>query len=234
MWRDSLSEQNDDCNCYSLIMANPPFAGSLDKGNVSKTLLATVNTTKTELLFLALFVRSLEVGGRCASIVPDGVLFGTSKAHIAMRRELVDHQQLRAVISMPSGVFKPYAGVSTAVLVFNKTNSGGTGKVWFYDMHADGFTLDDKRAPCPDNDIPDVVHRFLHLVDEENRTRKDQSFMVPVEEIRAADYDLSINRYKEIERKQVDYEPPQVIMQRVLSRQATIAEKLNHINSLLK
>ena len=234
VWRDSLSEQNDDCNCYSLIMANPPFAGSLDKGNVSKTLLATVNTTKTELLFLALFVRSLGVGGRCASIVPDGVLFGTSKAHIAMRRELVDHQQLRAVISMPSGVFKPYAGVSTAVLVFNKTNSGGTGKVWFYDMHADGFTLDDKRAPCPDNDIPDVVHRFLHLVDEENRTRKDQSFMVPVEEIRAADYDLSINRYKEIERKQVDYEPPQVIMQRVLSRQATIAEKLNHINSLLK
>lgn len=145
-WRDSLSEQNEDQNCYTLIMANPPFAGSLDKGNVNKKILAYANTSKTELLFLAQFVRSLEIGGRCASIVPDGVLFGSSKAHLAIRKEIVDNQQLRAVISMPSGVFKPYAGVSTAVLVFTKTNSGGTDKVWFYDMKADGYSLDDKRA----------------------------------------------------------------------------------------
>jgi type I restriction enzyme M protein len=156
-WRDSLSEQNEDQNCYSLIMANPPFAGSLDKGNVNKKILAYANTKKTELLFLAQFVRSLEVGGRCASIVPDGVLFGTSKAHIAIRKEIVEHQQLRAVISMPSGVFKPYAGVSTAVLIFTKTNSGGTDKVWFYDMRADGYSLDDKRSEISENDIPDII-----------------------------------------------------------------------------
>ena len=183
-WRDSLSEQNDDQSCYTLIMANPPFAGSLDKGNVNKKILAYANTSKTELLFLAQFVRSLEVGGRCASIVPDGVLFGTSKAHIAIRKEIVDNQQLKAVISMPSGVFKPYAGVSTAVLVFSKTNSGGTDKVWFYDMKADGFSLDDKRSAISENDIPDVVYRYHNLKAEESRSRKEQSFFVPVEEIR--------------------------------------------------
>ena len=206
-WRDSLSEQNDDQSCYTLIMANPPFAGSLDKGNVNKKILAYANTSKTELLFLAQFVRSLEVGGRCASIVPDGVLFGTSKAHIAIRKEIVDNQQLKAVISMPSGVFKPYAGVSTAVLVFSKTNSGGTDKVWFYDMKADGFSLDDKRSPISENDIPDVVSRYHNLKAEESRSRKEQSFFVPVEEIRQNNYDLSINKYKEIEREKVEYEP---------------------------
>ncbi len=195
-WRDSLSEQNEDQACYSLIMANPPFAGSLDKGNVNKKLLAYANTSKTELLFLAQFVRSLELGGRCASIVPDGVLFGTSKAHVAIRKEIVENQQLRAVISMPSGVFKPYAGVSTAVLIFNKTNCGGTDKVWFYDMKADGFSLDDKRSPIADNDIPDVVARFKNLEAEANRSRKEQSFFVPVQDIIANDYDLSINKYK--------------------------------------
>lgn len=200
-WRDSLSEQNDDHNCYTLIMANPPFAGSLDKGNVNKKILAYANTSKTELLFLAQFVRSLEIGGRCASIVPDGVLFGSSKAHLAIRKEIVDNQQLRAVISMPSGVFKPYAGVSTAVLVFTKTNSGGTDKVWFYDMKADGYSLDDKRSPISDNDIPDVVARFHNQQAEESRSRKEQSFLVPVEEIRNNDYDLSINKYKEVERE---------------------------------
>lgn len=214
-WRDSLSEQNEDQNCYSLIMANPPFAGSLDKGNVNKKILAYANTSKTELLFLAQFVRSLELGGRCASIVPDGVLFGTSRAHVAIRKEIVDNQQLRAVISMPSGVFKPYAGVSTAVLVFSKTNCGGTDKVWFYDMKADGFSLDDKRAPIADNDIPDVVNRFLHPESEGSRTRKDQSFFVPVEEIRQNDYDLSINKYKEIEREKVEYEPVKDILVRL-------------------
>ena len=214
-WRDSLSEQNDDQSCYTLIMANPPFAGSLDKGNVNKNILAYANTSKTELLFLAQFVRSLEVGGRCASIVPDGVLFGTSKAHIAIRKELVDNQQLRAVISMPSGVFKPYAGVSTAVLVFTKTNTGGTDKVWFYDMKADGFSLDDKRSAISENDIPDVVARFNNLKAEEARSRKEQSFFVPVEEIRDNNYDLSINKYKEIEREKVEYEPVKDILTRL-------------------
>lgn len=214
-WRDSLSEQNDDQSCYTLIMANPPFAGSLDKGNVNKKILAYANTSKTELLFLAQFVRSLEVGGRCASIVPDGVLFGTSKAHIAIRQEIVDNQQLKAVISMPSGVFKPYAGVSTAVLVFTKTNSGGTDKVWFYDMKADGFSLDDKRSPISENDIPDVVSRYHNLKAEESRCRKEQSFFVPVEEIRQNNYDLSINKYKEIEREKIEYEPVADILTRL-------------------
>ena len=206
-WRDSLSEQNEDQNCYSLVMANPPFAGSLDKGNVNKKILAYANTTKTELLFIAQFMRSLEIGGRCASIVPDGVLFGTSKAHVAIRQELVDNQQLKAVISMPSGVFKPYAGVSTAVLIFTKTNSGGTDKVWFYDMKADGFSLDDKRTPISDNDIPDIIKRYHDAANETSRSRKEKSFFVPVEEIRNNDYDLSINKYKEIEREKVEYEP---------------------------
>ena len=230
-WRDSLSEQNDDQSCYTLIMANPPFAGSLDKGNVNKKILAYANTSKTELLFLAQFVRSLEVGGRCASIVPDGVLFGTSKAHIAIRQEIVDNQQLKAVISMPSGVFKPYAGVSTAVLVFTKTNSGGTDKVWFYDMKADGFSLDDKRSPISENDIPDVVSRYHNLKAEESRSRKEQSFFVPVDEIRQNNYDLSINKYKEIEREKVEYEPVADILARL---EKTEGEYLKGYSELYK
>ena len=230
-WRDSLSEQNDDHNCYTLIMANPPFAGSLDKGNVNKKILAYANTSKTELLFLAQFVRSLEIGGRCASIVPDGVLFGSSKAHLAIRKEIVDNQQLRAVISMPSGLFKPYAGVSTAVLVFTKTNSGGTDKVWFYDMKADGYSLDDKRSPISDNDIPDVVARFHNQQTEESRSRKEQSFLVPVEEIRNNDYDLSINKYKEVEREKVEYEPIADILARL---EKTESEYLKSYSELYK
>lgn len=230
-WRDSLSEQNEDQNCYTLIMANPPFAGSLDKGNVNKKILAYANTSKTELLFLAQFVRSLEIGGRCASIVPDGVLFGSSKAHLAIRKEIVDNQQLRAVISMPSGVFKPYAGVSTAVLVFTKTNSGGTDKVWFYDMKADGYSLDDKRSPISDNDIPDVVARFHNQQPEESRSRKEQSFLVPVEEIRNNDYDLSINKYKEVEREKVEYEPIADILARL---EKTESEYLKSYSELYK
>lgn len=230
-WRDSLSEQNEDQNCYTLIMANPPFAGSLDKGNVNKKILAYANTSKTELLFLAQFVRSLEIGGRCASIVPDGVLFGSSKAHLAIRKEIVDNQQLRAVISMPSGVFKPYAGVSTAVLVFTKTNSGGTDKVWFYDMKTDGYSLDDKRSPISDNDIPDVVARFHNQQTEESRSRKEQSFLVPVEEIRNNDYDLSINKYKEVEREKVEYEPIADILARL---EKTESEYLKSYSELYK
>lgn len=233
-WKDSLSEQNEDQSCYSLIMANPPFAGSLDKGNVNKKILAYANTTKTELLFLAQFVRSLELGGRCASIVPDGVLFGTSRAHVAIRKEIVENQQLRAVISMPSGVFKPYAGVSTAVLIFNKTNCGGTDKVWFYDMRADGFSLDDKRSPIADNDIPDVVARFKNLEAETDRSRKDQSFMVPVQEIIDNDYDLSINKYKEVEREKVEYEPVKDILTRLQQTEDGYAKGFEKLKRMLE
>lgn len=233
-WKDSLSEQNEDQNCYSLIMANPPFAGSLDKGNVNKRILAYANTTKTELLFLAQFVRSLESGGRCASIVPDGVLFGTSKAHVAIRKEIVDHQQLRAVISMPSGVFKPYAGVSTAVLIFTKTNSGGTDRVWFYDMKADGFSLDDKRTPVADNDIPDAIARFHNPKGEESRTRKEQSFFVPVEDIRANDYDLSINKYKEIKREKIEYEPVSKILARLEKTESDYIKSYSELYKMLE
>lgn len=232
-WRDSLSADNDDECCYTLVMANPPFAGSLDKGNINKKILAYANTTKTELLFLAQFVRSLQLGGRCASIVPDGVLFGTSKAHVAIRKEIVDNQQLLAVVSMPSGVFKPYAGVSTAVLIFQKTNSGGTDKVWFYDMKADGFSLDDKRSPVADNDIPDVVHRYLHRDEEASRSRKDQSFLVPVDEIRANDYDLSINKYKEVEREKVVYDSVETILGRLDRAEAEYAKGYGRLVEML-
>lgn len=233
-WRDSLSEQNEDQACYSLIMANPPFAGSLDKGNVNKKILAYANTTKTELLFLAQFVRSLELGGRCASIVPDGVLFGTSRAHVTIRKEIVENQQLRAVISMPSGVFKPYAGVSTAVLIFTKTNCGGTDKVWFYDMKADGFSLDDKRSPIADNDIPDVVARFKNLEAEANRSRKEQSFFVPVQDIIDNDYDLSINKYKEVEREKVEYEPVKDILARLQQTEGEYSKGFEELKGMLE
>ncbi|MBR6251277.1 MAG: SAM-dependent DNA methyltransferase [Bacteroidales bacterium] len=221
-YQDSLSTDNTDADRYTLCLANPPFTGSLDNEAVSKNLLAITKTKKTELLFLALFVRMLQIGGRCASIVPDGVLFGNSTGHKSIRKELIDNQRLQAVISMPSGVFKPYAGVSTAILVFTKTNAGGTDKVWFYDMKADGFSLDDKRSPVAENDIPDVVARFHNLAAEESRTRKEQSFLVPVDEIRANDYDLSINKYKEVEKVKVEYEAPEVVLGRIEALQGEI------------
>lgn len=232
-WRDSLSSDNEDTGRYSLCLANPPFSGSLDKETVSKSLHQITPTNKTELLFLALFVRSLRVGGRCASIVPDGVLFGNSNAHKAIRKEIVDNQRLQAVISMPSGVFQPYAGVSTAILVFTKTNNGGTDKVWFYEMRADGFTLDQKRTPCAENDIPDVIARWDNLAAEENRSRKDQSFLVPVEEIRANDYDLTFNKYKEVERKVVEYDAPETILAHIDELQSQIAEGLTNLQSII-
>ena len=223
-YRDSLSTDNTDENRYTLCLANPPFTGSLDNEAVSKSLLAITKTKKTELLFVSLFIRMLQMGGRCASIVPDGVLFGNSTAHKALRRELIDNQRLQAVISMPSGVFQPYSGVSTAVLVFTKTNAGGTDQVWFYDMKADGYTLDQKRTECPENDIPDVIARFKNMDAEATRTRKEQSFLVPVEEIRDNDYDLSINKYKEVERVKVEYEAPEVIFGKI----ATLQEDINN------
>ena len=225
-YQDSLSGDNTDADRYTLCLANPPFSGTLDKEAVSKSLLTMANTGKTELLFVALFVRMLQLGGRCASIVPDGVLFGSSKAHKMLRKELVDNQRLQAVISMPSGVFKPYAGVSTAILIFTKTNCGGTDKVWFYDMKADGYSLDDKRNEVADNDIPDIIARFHRLEDEAARTRKEQSFLVPVEEIREKDYDLSMNKYKEVEREVVVYDKPEVILSRIEQLESEIGEAL--------
>jgi type I restriction enzyme M protein len=211
-YQDSLSGENTERDAYSLIMANPPFTGSVFREEISKDLLALCKTRKTELLFMALFVKMLKVGGRCASIVPDGVLFGSSSAHKALRKELVENQQLKAVISMPSGVFKPYAGVSTAILVFTKTNAGGTDKVWFYDMKADGFSLDDKRTPIDQSDIPDIIARFRHPEGEENRERTDQSFFVSKDEIVSNNYDLSINKYKKIEYVAVEYPPTKDIL----------------------
>ena len=232
-YKDSLSTDNTDESRYTLCLANPPFAGSLDYDAVSKSLLAITKTKKTELLFMALFVRMLQLGGRCASIVPDGVLFGTSTGHMAIRKEIVDNQRLQAVISMPSGVFKPYAGVSTAILVFTKTNAGGTDKVWFYDMKADGFSLDDKRNPITDNDIPDIITRFHNLDAEAERSRKDKSFFVPVEEIREKGYDLSINKYKEIEREKVVYEAPDVIMSRIEKLESEIQQAILELKKMI-
>ena len=221
-YRDSLSSDNTEEGVYSLCLANPPFAGSLDYEAISKSLLAITKTKKTELLFLALFVRMLRLGGRCASIVPDGVLFGNSSGHKAIRKELIEHQRLQAVISMPSGVFQPYSGVSTAILIFTKTNAGGTDKVWFYDMKADGYTLDQKRTECAENDIPDIIARWKNLDAETDRTRKDQSFFVPVDEIVANDYDLSINKYKEVEKVKVEYESPKAVFKRIKKLQDDI------------
>ena len=211
-YRDSLSDQNPDKEKYSLILANPPFKGSLDADTVSGDLLKVCKTKKTELLFLALFLRMLKIGGRCACIVPDGVLFGSSTAHKAIRKELVDGNRLEAVISMPSGVFKPYAGVSTAILIFTKTGHGGTDNVWFYDMQADGLSLDDKRSPVQENDIPDIVARFKNLDAEKDRARTEKSFFVPKQEIVDNGYDLSINKYKKTEYKPVEYPPTSEIM----------------------
>ena len=218
-YNDSLSKNNIDTEKYSVILANPPFKGSLDHDAVSPTLTTVVNTKKTELLFLALFLRMLEPGGRCACIVPDGVLFGNSKAHIAIRKELIENHKLIAVISMPSGVFKPYAGVSTAVLVFTKTGTGGTDNVWFYDMKSDGFSLDDKRIDLgTGGDIEDIVARYKSLTTnpemEAARARTEQSFLVPKQEIVDNGYDLSINRYKQNGYVEEYYDHPSVSIER--------------------
>lgn len=233
-WQDSLSNDNNDANRYTLCLANPPFAGSLDKETVSKSLLQIANTTKTELLFLALFLRTLDLGGRCASIVPDGVLFGNSNAHKALRKELVDNQRLQAVISMPSGVFQPYAGVSTAILIFTKTNTpDSTDRVWFYEMHADGYTLDQKRTACAENDIPDILERWSNIEAESTRTRKEQSFFVPVQEIRDNDYDLTFNKYKQVERIRVEYDQPEVIMSCIATLETDINNQFSALQNML-
>jgi type I restriction enzyme M protein len=235
-FKDSLAQADDaDEEKYSLILANPPFAGSLDYESTAKDLLQTVKTKKTELLFMALFLRLLKTGGRAAVIVPDGVLFGSSNAHRSLRKMLVEEQKLDAVIAMPSGVFKPYAGVSTAILIFTKTNSGGTDNVWFYNMQADGFSLDDKRSPQPEKtDLPDLLARWENRDAEGECKRTEQSFLVPIKEIAGNDYDLSINRYKEVEHEAVEYDPPEVILGRLAKLEDEISRGRNELEEMLK
>ncbi len=254
--KDALSEGNGDIReQFSLILANPPFKGSLDYDAVESSILKMVKTKKTELLFLGLMLRMLKTGGRCAVIIPDGVLFGSSKAHKQIRKEIIEKHRLEAIISMPSGVFKPYAGVSTAVMLFTKTGSGGTDNVWFYDMEADGYSLDDKRAEIKENDIPDIVARFHTLNTfspsskaeanakdfqgemsegqrglETDRKRTDQSFLVPLSEIQENDYDLSINRYKEIIYEEIEYAPPAQIIKEI----ETLDKERNEALTVLK
>ena len=232
-YRDSLSDQNLDKDKYSMILANPPFKGSLDADSVSADLLKVTNTKKTELLFLALFIRMLKIGGRCACIVPDGVLFGSSNAHKQIRKTLIEDNRLEAVISMPSGVFKPYAGVSTGILIFTKTGHGGTDKVWFYDMKADGYSLDDKRTQVKENDIPDIIERFKHLENEIDRKRTEQSFFIDKEEIVKNDYDLSINKYKEIVYEKVEYPPTSEILAEIESLNNEINKNIAELKVLL-
>ena len=233
-YKDSLSEVNTDKEKFTLVLANPPFKGSLDYEVVSADLLKVTKTKKTELLFLALFLRILKTGGRCASIVPDGVLFGSIKGHKDIRKEIVENHKLEAIISMPSGVFKPYAGVSTAIMIFTKTGSGGTEKVWLYDMKADGFSLDDKRNPVEENDINDIIERFSSLENEEDRKRTEQSFFVPVEEIRENGYDLSINKYKEIEYEEIVYDAPSVILERIKELEKEITKGLEELEGMIE
>ena len=232
-YRDSVSKENDVNAAFTMCLANPPFKGSIDAESISDSLKAVTSTKKTELLFLALFLRLLKKGGQCACIVPDGVLFGSSKAHQSIRRELVEQHQLRAVISMPSGVFKPYAGVSTAVLIFTKTAAGGTGKVWFYDMQADGFSLDDKRTPVAQNDIPDIIARFAALEKEKERARTERSFFVQKEEIVANGYDLSLNKYKQVEYTPVEYPPTQQLMTELHELEMQISAGLAELEEML-
>lgn len=253
-YRDSLAEEHgSDAGDYSLILANPPFAGSLDYDTTAKDLLKIVKTKKTELLFMALFLRLLRTGGRAAVVVPDGVLFGSSKAHKDLRRMLVEEHKLDAIIKLPSGVFRPYAGVSCAIVVFTKTGVGGTENVWFYDMEADGFSLDDKRTPLMDaaklgarpaealgedeharNNLPDILARWEALEAEAERPRTEQSFTVPVAEIIATgSWDLSLNRYKEIEHEEVDHAAPAEIIAELRALEAEINEGLDRLEGML-
>ncbi|AUR03435.1 putative type I restriction-modification system, M subunit [Phaeobacter inhibens] len=251
-YRDSLAEeQGSDKEAYSLILANPPFAGSLDYDTTAKDLLKVVKTKKTELLFVALFLRLLRTGGRAAVVVPDGVLFGSSKAHKDIRKMLVEDHKLEAIIKLPSGVFRPYAGVSCAIVIFTKTTVGGTEDVWFYDMAADGYSLDDKRTPLLDDDklgvqaqlaedehtknnLPDILARWENLDGEAERPRTAQSFMVPKEDIIATgSWDLSLNRYKEIEHEEVEHDAPKDIIEELRAIEKEISDGLDKLEGML-
>jgi type I restriction enzyme M protein len=254
-YRDSLSQDHaGEDERYSLVLANPPFAGSLDYEHTAKDLQAIVKTKKTELLFLALFIRLLKPGGRAAVIVPDGVLFGSSNAHKALRKILVEEQKLDGVVSLRSGVFRPYAGVSTAILLFTKTNSGGTGHVWFYDVTSDGWSLDDKRTPLLSeeklgpvprssladeeqgkNNLPDVMARWIDRDGNElNRARTEQSFCIAKADIVAQNYDLSLNRYKEIIHEDVDHQPPLEILADLTKLEEDIEDGLRKLEAMLR
>ena len=233
-YRDSLSKINTDREKYTLILANPPFKGSLDEESVAEDLLRISDTRRTEILFLSLMLRIMKNGGRCAVIVPDGVLFGSTNAHKSIRREIIEKNKLEAVISMPSGVFKPYAGVSTAILIFTKTGMGGTDNVWFYDMEADGYSLDDKRDKIENSDIEDIIERYHRREKEVDRERTEKSFLVPKEDIVEMDYDLSINRYKEIVYEEIHYDEPEVILGKIRDLEEDIMLGLDKIEKLVK
>ena len=232
--KDSLSADNaGNAESYTMVLANPPFKGSLDDNAVAKDLKKAVDTKKTDLLFMALFMRQLKTGGRAAAIVPDGVLFGSSKAHRQLRRTLVETHKLEGIVSMPSGVFRPYAGVSTAIVVFTKTNSGGTDRVWYYDMQADGLSLDDKRQPIAANDIPDILACWQARATQPDGPRSGQCFSVPKAEIAANDYDLSLNRYKQTEHATVNYETPQIILAQLEALEEEITTGLRELKEML-
>jgi len=236
--QDSLSGTFEDKfpkeanNSFTVILANPPFKGSLDEENIEPSLIGKVKTKKTELLFNFLFLRMLKLGGRAAVIVPDGVLFGASKAHVALRQTLIDENQLEAIISLPSRVFKPYAGVSTAIMVFTK--GGKTDNVWFYDVQADGFSLDDKRQPVQENDLPDVVEKWNKRLEENNSDKSQKHFFVSAEDIRNNKYDLSISKYKEVVYKEVEYDKPQIILEKMFSLEKNILDEMNQLKEMLK
>jgi type I restriction enzyme M protein len=234
--RDSLAEDYTDIQeAFTLILANPPFKGSVEKSTIAKDLTKVVATTKTELLFIPLFLRLLKIGGRAAVIVPDGVLFGSSNAHKKVRETLIEHHKLDGIISMPSGVFKPYAGVSTAVIIFTKigVEKDGTDFVWFYDMQADGFSLDDKRQPIEENDIPDLLTQWRQREPQQSLKPGGKAFFVPKEEIKANGYDLSINRYKEVEYEEIEYESPKVILGKLKQLEAEIQADLAQLEEML-
>jgi len=228
--KDTLSKKYNEDNKYDVILANPPFKGSIDKGDINETL--KVSTTKTELLFVNRIINSLRIGGRAAVIVPDGVLFGSSNAHKQLREMLIKSCELQGVVSMPSGVFKPYAGVSTAIIIFVK--GGQTEKVWFYDMQADGYSLDDKREKIDQSDLLDIVAKWKTRTKEKMQDRKAKCFFVPVRDIVENNYDLSINRYKEVTYERVEYKRPEVILSRLNDMEEDIQKKLNTLEGMIK
>jgi len=232
-YMDSISKNNLDTEKYSMILANPPFAGTIEESDIAPSLLSLTPTKKSELLFISLFIRMLKVGGRCASIVPDGVLSGKSRTHRELRKEIAEHQKLEAVICMPKGVFQPYSAVSTAILIFTKTNRGGTDNVWFYDMKSDGFSLDAKRTKLDSSDIPDIVKRFRNLDAEASRGRIEQSFMVPVKEIAENDYELNINNYKKVVYKEIKYPPSEEIINEMIRLNEQLGVELNKLKDML-
>jgi type I restriction enzyme M protein len=228
-YMDTLSKRYKEKGCYDVVLTNPPFKGSIDKGDINEEL--KLKTTKTELLFVNRVMNLLRIGGRAGVIVPDGVLFGSSNAHQALRKMLIEECELQGVVSMPSGVFKPYAGVSTAVLVFVK--GGKTEHVWFYDMQADGRSLDDKREKIEANDIPDIIKHWSKRDSKKDTDRTAKAFFVPVKEIIGNKYDLSINRYKEVKYEEVHYDPPKVILKNLRDIETDIMKDLDELEGML-